>query len=139
MIESITTHRDPQPQFEAMYIVMSTSQNVDRIIRDFSNGHKQYAAAHLFFVDGTCFLVAKLRGGRPRSTTLAVSMWMLATRHATGAWTCDGLAMARRRGIPPWRVLATTLADIYEQESEGTSRMKRRGGLDGEVGPSGQP
>ncbi|TFK85671.1 Sec1-like protein [Polyporus arcularius HHB13444] len=31
---------------------MSTSQNVDRIIRDFSNGHKQYAAAHLFFVDG---------------------------------------------------------------------------------------
>ncbi|RDX40542.1 Sec1-like protein [Lentinus brumalis] len=57
LIESITTHRDPQPQFEAMYIVMSTSQNVDRIIRDFSNGHKQYAAAHLFFVDGTCSLM----------------------------------------------------------------------------------
>ena len=37
-----------------MYIVMSTSQNVDRIIRDFSNGQQQYAAAHLFFVDGTC-------------------------------------------------------------------------------------
>ena len=53
MIESITAHRDPQPQFEAMYVLMSTSQNVDRVIRDFSNGHQQYAAAHLFFVDGT--------------------------------------------------------------------------------------
>ncbi|KAI9062524.1 Sec1-like protein [Trametes sanguinea] len=52
LIESITSHREPQPQFEAMYLLMSTSQNVDRIIRDFSNGHQQYAAAHLFFVDG---------------------------------------------------------------------------------------
>ncbi|KAI1791834.1 Sec1-like protein [Ganoderma leucocontextum] len=52
LIESITSNREPQPQFEAMYIVMSTSQNVDRIIRDFSNGQQQYAAAHLFFVDG---------------------------------------------------------------------------------------
>ncbi|KAI0738596.1 Sec1-like protein [Daedaleopsis nitida] len=51
LIETITTHRDPQPQFEAMYLLMSTSQNVDRIIRDFSNGNQQYAAAHLFFVD----------------------------------------------------------------------------------------
>ncbi len=56
MIESITSNREPQPQFEAMYIVMSTSQNVDRVIRDFSNGQQQYAAAHLFFVDGTCLL-----------------------------------------------------------------------------------
>ncbi|TFY68838.1 hypothetical protein EVJ58_g779 [Rhodofomes roseus] len=35
-----------------MYLVMSTSQNVDRIIRDFSDGNQQYAGAHLFFVDG---------------------------------------------------------------------------------------
>ncbi|KAH9951056.1 Sec1-like protein [Amylocystis lapponica] len=51
LIESITNYRDPQPQFEAMYLLMSTSQNVDRIIKDFSNGHQQYAAANLFFVD----------------------------------------------------------------------------------------
>ncbi|KAI0629391.1 Sec1-like protein [Trametes polyzona] len=51
LIESITSHREPQ-QFEAMYLLMSTSQNVDRIIRDFSNGRQQYAAAHLFFIDG---------------------------------------------------------------------------------------
>lgn len=31
---------------------MSTSQNVDRVIRDFSNGNQQYAGAHLFFIDG---------------------------------------------------------------------------------------
>ncbi|KAH9851922.1 Sec1-like protein [Lenzites betulinus] len=35
-----------------MYLLMSTSQNVDRIIRDFSNGRQQYAGAHLFFIDG---------------------------------------------------------------------------------------
>jgi syntaxin-binding protein 1 len=31
---------------------MPTSQNVDRIIRDFSHGNQQYAAAHLFFIEG---------------------------------------------------------------------------------------
>ena len=30
---------------------MPTTQNVDRIIKDFTN-HKQYAAAHLFFTEG---------------------------------------------------------------------------------------
>ena len=52
VIEAITNYREPQPTMEAMYIVMATSQNVDRIIRDFSNGQQQYAGAHLFFVDG---------------------------------------------------------------------------------------
>ncbi|TFK74997.1 Sec1-like snare protein [Pluteus cervinus] len=51
LIESITSYREPQPGFEAMYLLMSTSQNVDRVIKDFS-GTKQYAAAHLFFIDG---------------------------------------------------------------------------------------
>ncbi|CCM01354.1 uncharacterized protein FIBRA_03404 [Fibroporia radiculosa] len=52
LIESITNYREPQPGFEAMYLLMSTSQNVDRIIRDFSDGKQQYAGAHLFFIDG---------------------------------------------------------------------------------------
>ncbi|TCD69157.1 vacuolar sorting protein VPS33/slp1 [Steccherinum ochraceum] len=52
LIESITTHRDPQPQFEAVYILMATTQNVDRVIRDFADGRQQYAGAHLFFIDG---------------------------------------------------------------------------------------
>ncbi|KAH9479547.1 Protein transport protein sec1 [Psilocybe cubensis] len=51
LIESITSIREPQPGFEAIYLLMPTSQNVDRIIRDFSN-NKQYAAAHLFFIEG---------------------------------------------------------------------------------------
>jgi syntaxin-binding protein 1 len=51
VIESITSVREPQPEFEAMYILMPTTQNVERIIKDFSN-HKQYAAAHLFFTEG---------------------------------------------------------------------------------------
>jgi len=52
VIESITTNREPQPGFDAVYMLMPTSANIDRIIRDFSGGQQQYAAAHLFFVDG---------------------------------------------------------------------------------------
>ncbi|EPQ56577.1 Sec1-like snare protein [Gloeophyllum trabeum ATCC 11539] len=51
LIESITNYRDPQT-FEAMYLLMPTTQNVERIINDFSNGKQQYAGAHLFFIDG---------------------------------------------------------------------------------------
>ena len=55
VIESISKRRDPQPDFEAVYLLMPTTQNVDRIIRDFSQ-RKQYAAAHLFFIEGgSCF------------------------------------------------------------------------------------
>ncbi|KAJ6466289.1 Sec1-like snare protein [Mycena sanguinolenta] len=51
LIESINTYRDPQPEFEAMYLLMPTSQNIERIIKDFT-GTRQYALAHLFFIDG---------------------------------------------------------------------------------------
>ncbi|KAF7970947.1 hypothetical protein HWV62_22523 [Athelia sp. TMB] len=50
MIESITNNREPQPEIEAIYLLMPTSQNTDRIIRDF-DGKRQYAKAHLVFVD----------------------------------------------------------------------------------------
>lgn len=50
VIESITSWRDPQ-QFEAVYIVMPTTENVGRIIRDF-DGRQQYSGAHLFFIEG---------------------------------------------------------------------------------------
>lgn len=52
VIEAITNYREQQTSTEAVYIVMPTSQNVDRIINDFSPGRQQYAAAHLFFIDG---------------------------------------------------------------------------------------
>ncbi|KAF4610678.1 hypothetical protein D9613_006936 [Agrocybe pediades] len=51
LIESISSIREPQPEFEAIYMLMPTTQNVERIIKDFTN-HKQYAAAHLFFIEG---------------------------------------------------------------------------------------
>ncbi|KAF7299290.1 hypothetical protein MIND_00877900 [Mycena indigotica] len=50
LIESITSNRDPQPEFEALYLLMPTSQNIERIIKDSSN--RQYAGGHLFFIDG---------------------------------------------------------------------------------------
>ncbi|KAI0306079.1 Sec1-like snare protein [Multifurca ochricompacta] len=52
LIESIVHNRESQPGFDAVYMLMPTSANVDRIIRDFSGGRQQYAGAHLFFVDG---------------------------------------------------------------------------------------
>ncbi|KAN0088471.1 Sec1-like protein [Tylopilus felleus] len=52
LIESISNYREPQ-QFEAVYILMPTTQNVERIIKDFSNDHQpQYLGAHLFFIEG---------------------------------------------------------------------------------------
>ncbi|KAG2011621.1 Ras opposite [Coprinopsis cinerea AmutBmut pab1-1] len=51
LIESISNHREPQPEFEAMYLLMPTRQNVERIIRDYS-GRLQYGGAHLFFIEG---------------------------------------------------------------------------------------
>ncbi|KAJ7588042.1 Sec1-like protein [Mycena floridula] len=53
LIESISDTRDPQADFEAMYLLMPTNQNVDRVIRDFSDkDDQQYAGAHLFFMEG---------------------------------------------------------------------------------------
>ncbi|KAF8552421.1 Sec1-like protein [Imleria badia] len=51
LIESISNHREPQ-KFEAVYILMPTTQNVERIIKDFSNDQQQYLGAHLFFIEG---------------------------------------------------------------------------------------
>ena len=51
VIESISNNREPQPGFEAMYLLMPTTHNINRIIKDFTN-HKQYAGAHLFFIEG---------------------------------------------------------------------------------------
>lgn len=55
VIESITQHRELQPGTEAMYLLMPTSQNVDRIIRDFEGEQPQYGGAHLFFTEGERF------------------------------------------------------------------------------------
>lgn len=52
VIESITSNREAQPGFDAVYMLMPTSANIDRVIRDFSGGRQQYAGAHLFFIDG---------------------------------------------------------------------------------------
>ena len=51
VIEAINSNRTIQTQ-EAVYLLMSTTANVERIIADFSNGRKQYAGAHVFFMDG---------------------------------------------------------------------------------------
>jgi syntaxin-binding protein 1 len=62
VIESITNSREPQPGFEAIYMIMPTTANVDRVIRDFSNGKQQYAGAHLFFIEGWSLLICRICG-----------------------------------------------------------------------------
>ncbi|CAG8634305.1 14685_t:CDS:2 [Acaulospora colombiana] len=49
-IDLITTYRAPEPNMEAMYLIMPTTQNVDRVIRDFTD-KQTYAGAWLFFTD----------------------------------------------------------------------------------------
>jgi syntaxin-binding protein 1 len=70
VIESIANYRERQQDMEALYLLMPTTDNVDRIIGDFPTaviepGNKArqpkyadrhtdyyYKAAHVFFVDG---------------------------------------------------------------------------------------
>ncbi|TDL23876.1 Sec1-like protein [Rickenella mellea] len=52
VIDDISTYREAQPQLEAMYLLMPTTRNVERIIAEYSNGKQQYKKAHLFFIDG---------------------------------------------------------------------------------------
>jgi hypothetical protein len=52
VIEAINSRRTAQPQIEAMYLLMPTGSNVNRIVADFSGNQPQYAAAHVFFLDG---------------------------------------------------------------------------------------
>jgi len=68
-IDQITAHRQPESSMEAMYLLMPTTQNVDRIIRDFS-GQQMYAGAHLFFADRTFHI----SGGTRRLTVKLVGL-----------------------------------------------------------------
>lgn len=51
VIDSISSYRQPQPGMEAIYFLMPTTHNVDRIIKDFSGPEPIYDGAHLFFMD----------------------------------------------------------------------------------------
>ena len=44
---------------EAIYLLTPTTQNVDRVIMDWT-GRRMYKAAHLFFIDGTSHLASIL-------------------------------------------------------------------------------
>jgi syntaxin-binding protein 1 len=50
VIENITRNREPQA-LDAIYIIMPTTQNVERVISDFTGNRAQYSAAHLYFVE----------------------------------------------------------------------------------------
>lgn len=49
-IDLITTYRAPEPNMQAMYLLMPTTQNVDRIIKDFTD-KQTYAGIWLYFTD----------------------------------------------------------------------------------------
>lgn len=68
-IDTIESIRQPSPNLEVIYILAPTAKNVDRIIADFSPAQSssrkgapppsagpKYAGAHLFFIDGLCWL-----------------------------------------------------------------------------------
>ncbi|KAI8450531.1 Sec1-like protein [Phakopsora pachyrhizi] len=65
-VDLIEKDRNPSPNLEAIYILAPTAKNIDRIISDFSpksgrgtaptSSGPRYAAAHMFFIDGTLSL-----------------------------------------------------------------------------------
>lgn len=63
-IDLITSYRAPEPNMQAMYLLMPTTQNIDRIIRDFTD-KQTYAGAWLHFTDST-YSAHSLRGYRTK-------------------------------------------------------------------------
>jgi syntaxin-binding protein 1 len=44
--------RAPQPSLDVVYLLTPTTQNVNRILADFSDGRRSYKQVHLYFIDG---------------------------------------------------------------------------------------
>ncbi|KAI9638768.1 Sec1-like protein [Dioszegia hungarica] len=84
-VEPLHSPRHPQG-IEAVYLLTPTSQNVDRVIADFSLGRRTYKAAHLFFIDGISdYLAQKLTSSIPQDvlrafTELYCNIWALEDR-----------------------------------------------------------
>lgn len=75
-IDVINTIRSRQPGLEALYLLMPTTQNIDRIIADFSTpGQEMYAGAHLFFTEGA--LRVQLAGLSSTDWQLNIAMFLL--------------------------------------------------------------
>ena len=73
-VEEISEYRSPQPNQEAMYLLMPTTQNVDRVIAEFSNGQKQHSIVHLFFIEGlVCDLTRKQDADCPCQVSRRIS------------------------------------------------------------------
>ncbi|KAK8849808.1 hypothetical protein IAR55_005144 [Kwoniella newhampshirensis] len=53
-VTSVEPLHSPRPPMsvDAIYLLTPTSQNVDRILADFSFGRRTYKSAHLYFIDG---------------------------------------------------------------------------------------
>lgn len=86
-VENIEKMRDPQPTMETIYLLCSTSQNIDRIIGDLAppaGTPPHYEAAHVFFVDGTCTTLTQ-----PYRTTLSrSSRSRKQPRGSNSSWSC---------------------------------------------------
>ncbi|KAH7097732.1 ras opposite [Auriculariales sp. MPI-PUGE-AT-0066] len=148
-IELLNQNRPPQPNLEAVYIVMSTGQNVDRIIADFTN-RQQYAGAHLFFIDGLPEVLFKQIASSPAEpylkqlVELYLNIWDIFRQTAGMFFTAyapvrSSLAQgARARLIEDLRFVAKNILNVcVTLEEFPLVRYYRAGGA--ALGPLAQP
>ncbi|KAH8089154.1 Sec1-like protein [Filobasidium floriforme] len=65
-VEMLMSPRAAQPSLDVVYLLTPTTQNVNRILADFSDGRRSYKQVHLYFIDGIHDKLAeRLTGGLP--------------------------------------------------------------------------
>jgi syntaxin-binding protein 1 len=51
-MEMLMSPRPPQQSLDVVYLLTPTTQNVNRILADFTDGRRSYKQVHLYFIDG---------------------------------------------------------------------------------------
>ncbi|MFH4981987.1 hypothetical protein AB6A40_008696 [Gnathostoma spinigerum] len=51
IVEDLNKRREPIPNLEAIYLIDSTKDSIDKLIADFSHGRNLYKCAHVFFTE----------------------------------------------------------------------------------------
>lgn len=96
-VEPLHSPRGPMG-VDAIYLLTPTTQNVDRIIADFSQGRRTYKSAHLYFIDGMC---CPLSWSRPHATWMNWGSPPFALTFADDVGIDDRLASRLTENLPP--------------------------------------